>query len=79
MAVFLIFNDLFFFNLKLLVPIEIKAEYDEAHGHEMIDLNDGDIEIIEPTGSAGSYYVTNFDSEFDEPRNKVLSTRHPES
>lgn len=54
---------------KLLVPQEIKSEFDDDA--EVIELNDGDIEIIGPSSSASGFYVTNFETEFEEPRIKV--------
>lgn len=52
------------------MPDDIKSEFDE-NGAEVIELNDGDIEIIGPTTSASGFYVTNFETEFEAPVNKV--------
>lgn len=37
----------------------------------MIELQDNDIQIIAPSTSDGNFYVSSFETEFDEPRNKV--------
>lgn len=56
---------------SLLVGDEIKTELEETSGIEVIELQDNDIQIIAPSTSDGNFYVSSFETEFDEPRNKV--------